>query len=302
MKKTFLAIAVFLLFILILLKPDISIKGASYGLLLWYERVVPVLLPTMILSSILVKTNLILYPMRYLNRLLGPLLHTSECGSYSIITGLLCGYPMGAKTCADFIKKNQLSLEEAHYILPLVNHPSPMFISGFVLGISLPFLHKSLFLIAIYLPVLFFFILHRPQKRYRNSLALPPITFNSAMVDESIFFSVQIIVKIGIYMMYFSCIGFFCSHYASFLPHLDVLLTGICEMTTGISSLTTSTLPQNIIGGLACFFICFGGLSGSLQIHTALSGSGLSTGYSIRYAIFRGVIAAGLYILFCCFI
>ena len=54
MKKS---IVLCILLILLLLRPDCTTEGARYGLLLWYNSVVPALFPFMVLSNLIVHTG-----------------------------------------------------------------------------------------------------------------------------------------------------------------------------------------------------------------------------------------------------
>ena len=97
MKRKAASFGIILFFLIMLLCPQEVFFGASKGLLLWFQTVLPTLLPFMILSGLLISTNSIVY----LDRIFGPffrrLFRTSENASFAIIAGFLCGYPMGAK-------------------------------------------------------------------------------------------------------------------------------------------------------------------------------------------------------------
>ena len=54
-------LAVIFIFFSILCFPEISIKGSKDGLLLWYDTVVPTLLPFIILSNTLISVDAISY-------------------------------------------------------------------------------------------------------------------------------------------------------------------------------------------------------------------------------------------------
>ena len=57
MKKSFLpAMAIMILFLL-LTHPALSLEGARNGLLLWYQTVLPTLLPFMICSNVIVSLD-----------------------------------------------------------------------------------------------------------------------------------------------------------------------------------------------------------------------------------------------------
>lgn len=142
-----------IVFLLLLFFPTLSVQGASQGLLLWYQIVVPTLAPFMVVTQLVQAAGGI----RILVRPVYPLLHrcfrTSVNGCYILLCGLLCGYPVGARLCADFCRQGQISWPEACCLLAVCNHPSPMFLLGYVQSqLALP---DSLLpmLAAVYLPV-----------------------------------------------------------------------------------------------------------------------------------------------------
>ena len=101
MRKNLAGIGVLICFAFMLLFPKDVFNGASKGLLLWFHTVFPTLFPFLIITNLLMSTNCI----RLIARLFGPLLNkifrVSPNGSFAIIAGFLCGYPMGAKISAD---------------------------------------------------------------------------------------------------------------------------------------------------------------------------------------------------------
>ena len=123
--------AVFCL-ILLLACPALALTGARNGLLLWADVVLPTLLPFMICSGMIVALNGVplltkpLFP--FLSRFMG----LSQPGSFVFITGLLCGYPMGARMDSRFLEEGRIELNEARTLLAVSNHPSPMFILGYI--------------------------------------------------------------------------------------------------------------------------------------------------------------------------
>ena len=72
------------------------------GLELWYEKMVPVLLPFMILSGTLIRMGLVNSLIRPVYPLFEKIFRLSRPGIYVILMGFLCGFPMGARTIADF--------------------------------------------------------------------------------------------------------------------------------------------------------------------------------------------------------
>ena len=154
MKKSFPPAAAIMVLLLLLTHPSLSLEGARNGLLLWYQTVLPTLLPFMICSNVIVMlggVSLLTSPFR---PLLKPVFKLSGEGSYVLISGLLCGYPMGAKTCSEFLDHGRISLKEARYLLAISNHPSPMFLLGYVATNLSPALSMTTVLLSLYLPIL----------------------------------------------------------------------------------------------------------------------------------------------------
>ena len=83
--KKFITRSLLLIFLFFLIRfSTISIAGASSGLMLWYQSIVPALLPAMILSSLIVQTG----AADYITILLQPL--TKRLFLHSCRRNLLC--------------------------------------------------------------------------------------------------------------------------------------------------------------------------------------------------------------------
>ena len=80
--------------------------------------------------------------------------------AFVFITGLLCGYPMGARMDSRFLEEGRIELNEARTLLAVSNHPSPMFILGYICVQAASLFSSSnacppwIFLTALYLPIL----------------------------------------------------------------------------------------------------------------------------------------------------
>ena len=149
-KRAFL---ILLCLIFMIFHADLVTKGAVSGLLLWYSSVVPALFPFMVLSSVLSASGgvqALMRPFPVVFRFAG----LSADGWYVLLIGLLCGCPMGAKTCADLYAEGRISSGEAKFLFALCNHPSPMFLAGFVCPMFASQVPLSYFVFSIYAPLL----------------------------------------------------------------------------------------------------------------------------------------------------
>ena len=131
-RRHFLTIPILIFFLCMLSFPQTVFAGASYGLLLWFRHVLPTLLPYMVLINILIRTPALHWICHITSPFLCPLLGTSYYGTFAVLTGFLCGYPMGAKTASDLLDAQKISRSEASYLLSFCNNTSPAFILNYV--------------------------------------------------------------------------------------------------------------------------------------------------------------------------
>lgn len=325
MKKILTGITLLILFFLFLCFPEEVKTGAQSGLFLWYNSVVPILLPFLILSGLIIGTDslsLFLHPFSLLfknNSLFRPVLF------YPLFLGLFCGFPMGAKTISDLLHSHSITKRQADFLLPVVNQASPMFLAGF-LGIHI--LKKELsfadILVYLYLPPFailflrcFFFYIFKTLKTGKNiffsnaNTRQNKIFFGNRIayshnhidkknsmslnLEHTIWNSFHIIVTIGIYMMLFTIITCLCTE---LLPknNLLSLLTCTLEFSTGLHQLSRMTfLNPTTQKGLILALTSFGGICTIAQTASLLK----DTDISIKYYLFwKCIIALGVFLFY----
>ena len=276
MKKSFFPALAVVVLLLLLTHPLLSFEGASHGLLLWYQTVLPTLLPFMICSNVIVSLGGIRLLTAPVRPLLKNMLCLSDAGSYVLISGLLCGYPMGAKTCSEFVEQGRITPSEGRYLLSVSNHPSPMFLLGYVASALSPSVPTSMILTALYVPILpIAFLSQAVYGIHEPCVSGPPKDKKAPSFDQSMMASFEVMVKIGGYIMLFSILA----QWIQTLPLLSLssraLLTGMAEITTGIHSLCTSLPAAHTALPVICA-TAFGGLSGIFQTKSVIKDSGLS--------------------------
>ena len=131
-RWTVLSFGIVFLFLIMLICPKAVFTGASQGLLLWFQIILPTLFPFLLVTDLLLATGSIRYISSAFGGILSRIFGVSENGSFAVITGFLCGYPMGAKTAADLTVSNYISREEGQYLLSFCNNTSPVFILNFL--------------------------------------------------------------------------------------------------------------------------------------------------------------------------
>ena len=290
MKQTLMTAETLILFALIILFPGVILEGAQAGLLLWFNTVLPAILPFLILSNLLLGSPAIQGLARITGRFLRPLFGVSDYGSYVMLTGFLCGYPMGSKTAADLTRAGRISLEEGQYLLSFCNNTSPMFILGFVAVqcLQAPAL-APLSLLLLWVPPLLLSFLFRPRKsrchsgKYsidlRSSAPAKGRKFPGELpdgMDSAIMDGFTAISRIGGYIILFSIL----IQLMRLLPFrgslpFQVLLSSL-EVTNGAA--LTGNLPLSFPArfSLCMGMVSFGGWCSVAQTRSMIQGSGLS--------------------------
>ena len=281
MKRYFTSLCVIALFVLMLLFPQPVFKGASSGLLLWFNVILPTLLPFMIISNLLIGTRAI----DAISKVFGPvmcrLFGVTRYGSFAIIAGFLCGYPMGGKVTADLVRKQYITWQEGEYLLSFTNNTSPMFIISYVVWQNLKDTSRTMpaLLILILSPILcsfLFRIYYRPGARIHSSGCPPlPKAAAASLMDSCIMNGFETITKVGGYIMLFSILIALLQKlpFDHFL--FSLLLLPSLEMTNGIPLLCASPLSADACFVLSLALTSFGGWCSVAQTRSMVQGTRL---------------------------
>ncbi|MDO4329044.1 MAG: nucleoside recognition protein [Lachnospiraceae bacterium] len=301
-RRNFFGAAAAAVMILLLSFPRLSLEGARNGLLLWYQTVLPTLLPFMVCTNLVVSMNGVVFLTAPIAPLLKRLLGISDSGCFVLLGGMLCGYPMGAKNCSEFLSQGCLSLPEARCLYAVSSFPSPMFLAGYMMAKASQSAGTSLLVplwkmaAAVYLPIFPMFYLASLLYGFHDSRRICQAApeslklFPSLSLDEALMSSIQIMVKIGGYLMMFSILARFLKLLPIASPKLTCLLVSAAEMTTGMEETSKS------ISGLSGVRLilaagAFGGFSGVFQVKSVTKNAGLSIRHYILWKALHCVLA-----------
>ena len=303
MKKLSRYLAVLCL-LLLLITPALSFSGALGGLSLWGTVVVPTLLPFMICTGAVMGLGGAELLARPFTPILGRFPGLSPSGSFALICGVLCGYPMGSKIDGEFLDSRQISANEAKALLAFCSYPSPMFLAGYTMDclkkaeIDCPL---PALLAAVYLPALPLAFLARRRflpsgRTFKTALAVQeakpqrPFSFDAHMMN-----SFEIMIRIGGYIMFFSMAATFLER--SFLPAgMSALFSALMEMTTGIQAISKA-FPSWAVRPLAAATASFGGISGIFQTKSVLKNPELSIRDYVQWKCLHSSLSAALMVL-----
>jgi sporulation integral membrane protein YlbJ len=284
MKKVLYGLVVFILMLFMFIRPIEAVAASKTGLLLWFQTIIPTLLPFMILSNLMIQLDII----QNVTFLFGPvfrkLLKISNNGSYALLIGFLCGYPMGAKTTSDMVTKQLISKEEGQYLLSFCNNVSPMFIITFIVNESLQ-KPEILFptLVILYASPLIYALLLNPF--YRKTLKgetvchtkkVSKAQINFELIDTCIMNGFENITKLGGYIILFAIISGVIQVIPIGSPIIKYTLIGCTEITNGIKTISSANIPFHYQYILLLGITSFGGLSSIAQTKSMIKESNLS--------------------------
>ena len=292
------------LLLYMLLFPKKVLADSLAGLNLWFHTVLPSLLPFMILSNVLIGANVVSQLMRPFSGFFRHVLGLSPEGGYAWLLGLFCGFPMGARLTGDMYRQHRISREEAVYLLTFANQSSPMFLSTYVVlhGLGDSTLTLPVFVIfyaSAFLTSLVFRIRSRrfglpPSKPKKE---VPEQTSYGNLLDTSIMNGFEIITRLGGYIILFSILAGIVLQLPAPLRTAAPFLSGLTEITTGIHTISGTTLPLQVKFTAIVCCTAFGGFSTVAQTSCMLNGTGLSIFTYLKGKLVNAAVA-GLLCLF----
>ncbi len=285
----YMALGLYLIFLL-LRYPALSLQYAQTGLMLWFRRMIPTLLPFMILSGILIAMNLTDRFVRLLHPLLHLLYGTTPNGSYTLLMGFLCGFPMGARIAGELRRNGRISRREAQCLLAFCNNIGPIYFLSFVvstLSLERPLLP---FLVMYGIPLGYGFVLMRlfPARStvsaVKETIETAPAQGLLDAVDSSILSGLSGIGRLGGYMIFFNLLNILFVPFPRLPSFLLQLYRCILEITSGIAG-CGDAYPR-----LVLIMLPFGGFSCIAQTYSMIRGTDLS----IRPYLFHKLMQTGL--------
>ena len=263
-KRNYYFLLPLLCLILSLSFPRACMEGVKEGLSLSVNFAFPTLFPAFVLSGLFTRTL------------------SGKSSQSALVTpfllGLLCGFPIGAKSVCSLVKEKKLTREKASRLLPFVSGASPGFLISYC-GISLFSNHKKglfLYLLQSFF-LLFFFLLFfekdllkNEEKRRDSGQNTPFLSFVPVAVSEGI----------NAFLYVLACIVFFSFLFALLCailplsPLKKVRLSLFTELTGGVKNL--SFVKENLRLPLCALGVGWNGLSVHLQTLGLIREEGIS--------------------------
>ena len=327
-KSTLLWSLLAMSIVLVLIKyPEQSFQAALEGLKVWWDIVLPALLPFFILADILMGLGAVSFLGTLLEPLMRPLFNVAGEGAFAFAMGLASGYPLGARISAELYRRGLCSRTETERLICFSNTADPIFMIGAVavgmfenasVGLAIVASH---YLSAIILGVMLSFLEKRPtQKRTKKPISVLKKAWQKMLVarkqdgrsfgdilGDSVSAAVDSLFKIGGFIIFFSVLirlmeliglaGLLAQAIDFILiPILKTslskpLIGGFLEITIGCQLAAAS--QANLVNKLAItsFIIAWSGLSVHGQVATMIQGTDLRMGLFLKSRIVHALLA-----------
>jgi len=291
----------FLLALAMFINPQEVVHSAGNGLSLWWNYVLPALLPFFILSELLLASGFVHFMGVLLEPLMRPVFRLPGQASFVVAMSLTSGIPIGAILTTKLRKENILTKAEGERLLAFTCNPSPGFMLGAVASSMLLRPELGLILVAsVYLGNMLVGIIFRfygPKDRPAPSSSHP--SWQKALTElqkaqnqdskpfgqvfgEAVRHSVNTILLVGGFIVFFTVLVHLLHHYqitkwlATGLHHLSgglisaqavsTLIAGLLETTLGCRTVIDSFSSLNLQVGLLAAVLGWGGLSTFAQV------------------------------------
>lgn len=338
LKKTssFLPRLLFMLFILVVLigiisDPSLSFKSANKGIGIWFNILLPSLLPFLIISEMLIRLGFVEFVGKLLSPIMIKIFNIPGEGAFPFTISMISGYPIGAKLTSSLREKNIISRIEGNRLICFTSTSGPSFMLAAVavgmlnnrdIGYLILFPH---YLSAICLGIIFRFYKKnkktgKNKKMSEDIKALYRQTLNKknplgSLITGSIKGSMDTIFLIGGLVIFFSVaieilfdmqfidntLSFFASILSLNKEFLKGIVSGIFEITMGCKIISTSNVSilLKLLG--INFVIGWSGFSIHSQVIGFLNNTDLNKGMYIASKFFHGIISTIFtYIFYIC--
>lgn len=332
-KKLFNSITAFSflsIMILMVIYPNESYHAAKNGLNIWFNNVLPSLLPFFIGTELLIGLGMVNFISVLLEPIMYPLFKVPGSGSFVYAMSITSGYPMGAKITTELRNKKMCSQNEGQRLVALCSTSGPLFMIGAVaVGMFHNLLLGWMILLSHYLGSIGIGLCFRKYGNDRESsttgnlknpfTALFEARKNDGrklgvLLGDAVKNSFHSLLSIGGFIIFFSVLTelFSIIHvfdiFTTLLsPLFSILnasnelikgfLSGILEITNGVNIISNSNDSLIIKGILTSFIIAWGGFSIHGQTINFISKTDLKILPYLIAKLFHGIFASIFFFL-----
>ena len=326
-----------LLAALVVISAEGSFRASQFGLKLWFDAVLPALMPFFALSDILAAYGIIHFMAVWLEPLMRPLFNIPGAGGFALAMGLVSGYPLGAMITARLCRERLVNPVEGERLTSLANTADPLFMAGVVaagffqmpeLGATLSFAHYlGAFLVGLIgahhdrhapatpppaagpsLPVWRRAAQAMLQARRADGRPFGAVVgsaIQNAMASMLLIGGTIIMFSVLLRVLEITGVTAVLSGVAEALLNLvglppglgQAMVRGLLEITNGTQAASQAASGIAERAAAASFIIGWSGLSVHAQVAALVQGTGMRLGPYVRARLLHGLLAAALTVL-----
>lgn len=264
----------FIILILILFNKEIVSNTIITSFYIWFNTLVPSMLPMFILSDILINYNFISFIPDKITNIISKIFNISKEAVLVLFISLIAGFPSNGTAIKTSYDLKLISKEEASHLLLFVHFANPLFI---LQTIGIFYLKNNSFGIIILIShVLSAFLIgvilrnknHPTKNNYisKNNKSQSFTTIFSSSIKKSI----NTLLMVSGTVTSFLIISTLICHIFDLNVYLETFVKGTLEMTMGLSSLSNLLICDIYKVVLSTAIISFGGLSIHLQVASVI--------------------------------
>ena len=303
MKKKYqelLAVLIILfLYLGIFINPSLIIESGITSINIFKTKLFPSIFPFFVLASLSLELGIASKISNKLNPIFKRLFHVEGNSSFIILVSIISGFPSGSKYITESLKDKTINKDTANYLLTFTHFANPLFIlgtCGLVLN-SISLAYKIL-IIQIISNIILGIIL-RPKEIITSK---SKNNYQSKSFLEALPKAINSAIKVLLFMLgsitFFMFFSKLLTSSLSLSPFFKTIITGILDMTSGISLVNSINTTTYIKGLLVLTFITFGSFSVHLQVLNNIKEEDLDYKYFFLGRIIETAVALLIYIIF----
>lgn len=263
------------LIFLFLRNSDVCLSEMKRGLSLCAGVLVPTLFPYMIISEMLVRADLGYYLGKFLEKPMRRLFGIGGSGAGALALGIICGFPVGAKTAASLYSRGELTKKELEKLLTFCNYPSAPFVIFAVGKKLLGNAALGIFLYSVNVITGLFFGAITKSKRHIGSTQNTRLLMNAhqpffKIFTDSVSSAAGAVISVCALVTFFTCaVGCISAiECINGAPLLKAIIFSFFELTSGAAA-CAALMSRSLSAILTAAAVGWSGVSVLMQIYSS---------------------------------
>ena len=264
----------FFILILILFNKSLVSTTITSSFYIWFNTLVPSMLPMFIISDILINYNFTKYIPNKIINFISKIFNISNNATLIVLLSLVSGFPLNAMNIITSYNNNLISKEEAEHLLLFNHFPNPLFVLNTV---GVLYLNNNkygvIILISTYLSSIILGILVRNKNTLTNNNCITKSSKSQTFTEifsSSIKKSINSLLMISVTVCLFLILSTLIINIFHLNSYLSLGIKSILEMTMGLEHLSKLNISNIFKVILSSSIISFGGLSIHMQVISIL--------------------------------